>query len=136
MHTLTLKYKPEKPDVTADMMLAELKVIVQDRKKFEEDDLMYNFPDCPEKDRISECMGFFYQNLWNKEISNYIWHEDTEWEDYNIGLKYKGHYSKVSIFYGIGAFCCIVPEKNPDSLKAVFDLEKFKTSDGNISYLE
>ena len=83
-------------------------------------------------------MEFFYQNLWNKEFKEFIYNDpEDEWENYNIQLKYKDHYSKVSIVYGIGSFCVIAPiEKLDEEKSTILNLENIHVmTSGDIVYV-
>lgn len=107
-------------------MFAKLIELVKEQKSFEEESMLYNYEGA-DKDQIWECMEFFYQNLWEKGMREFIWtDEKDEWENYNILLKYKDKYSLVSIVYGIGSFCVI----------ASADEEYMKTHKAEIIDLE
>ena len=78
---------------------------------------------------------------WEKylnEVINRLYNDPKdEWENYHIQLKYKDHFSEVTIIYGIGAFCVIAPIESLDDKKStILDLEKIyvKTS-GDIVYV-
>lgn len=121
-------------------MFAKLIELVKEQKSFEEESMLYNY-DGADKDQIWECMEFFYQNLWEKGLKEFIWSDDKdEWENYNILLKYKDKYSLVSIVYGIGSFCIIAPadEEYMKTHKAeIIDLENVhvKTTGEIILYV-
>lgn len=114
-----------KQKVKRGQMFAKLIDIVKHGKSFEEESLQYNYKG-KDKDQIWECMEFFYQNLWNKEFREFIYTDSKdEWENYHIQLKYKDHFSEVTIVYGIGSFCVIAPKEKLDEEKStILDLEK------------
>lgn len=60
-----------------------------------------------------------------------------EWENYHIQLKYKDHFSEVTIVYGIGSFCVIAPiEKLDEEKSTIFDLEKiYVKTTGDIIFV-
>lgn len=123
-----------------NMIFAKLIELVKEQKTFEEESMLYKY-DGADKDLIWSCMEFFYQNLWEKGMREFIWtDEKDEWENYNILLKYKDQYSQVSIVYGIGSFCVIGPAgkeyiENPKA--QVFNLENIyvKTTGEIILYV-
>ena len=106
-------------------MFSKLIELVKTGKSFEEESLQYNYKG-KDKDQIWECMEFFYQNLWKKEFREFIYNDPKdEWENYHIQLKYKDHFSEVTIVYGIGSFCVIAPIESLDDKKStILDLEK------------
>lgn len=121
-------------------MFAKLIELVKEQKSFEEESMLYNYEGA-DKDQIWECMEFFYQNLWEKGMREFIWTDNNaKWENYNILLKYKDKYSCVSIIYGIGSFCVIAPA-NEEYMKKhkaeIIDLENIhvKTTGEIILYV-
>lgn len=60
-----------------------------------------------------------------------------EWDNYHIQLKYKDHFSEVTIVYGIGSFCVIAPiEKLDEEKSTIFDLEKiYVKTTGDIIFV-
>lgn len=103
--------------------ISKLKELVEKKKTFEEESMLYTYKGA-DKDDIWACMEFFYQNLWVKEFREFIWIDDKDkWENYNIYLKYKDKCSEVNIVYGIGSFCVIKPTDKPNGAK-VLDLDK------------
>ena len=115
--------KMVKHKVELDKMFYKLRELVKEQKSFEEESLQYTYKG-DDKEDIWSCMEFFYANLWTKEFREFIWSDNKDdWENYNVQLKLKDKYSLVTIVYGIGAFCAIVPTTY-DSSKPVLDLEK------------
>ena len=114
-----------KQKVKRNQMFSKLIELVKTGKSFEEESLQYNY-NGKDKDQIWKCMEFFYQNLWKKEFREFIYTDPKdEWENYHIQLKYKDHFSEVTIVYGIGAFCVIAPIESLDDKKStILDLEK------------
>ena len=114
-----------KQKVKRKQMFSKLIELVKTGKSFEEESLQYNY-NGKDKDQIWECMEFFYQNLWKKEFREFIYTDTKdEWENYHIQLKYKDHFSEVTIVYGIGSFCVIAPIETLDDKKStILDLEK------------
>lgn len=126
-----------KQKVKRGQMFSKLIDIVKHGKSFEEESLQYNYKG-KDKDQIWECMEFFYQNLWNKEFREFIYTDSKdEWENYHIQLKYKDHFSDVTIVYGIGSFCVIAPiEKLDEEKSTIFDLEKiYVKTTGDIIFV-
>lgn len=126
-----------KQKVKRSQMFAKLIDIVKYGKSFEEESLQYNYKG-KDKDQIWECMEFFYQNLWNKEFREFIYIDSKdEWENYHIQLKYKDHFSEVTIIYGIGSFCVIAPiEKLDEEKSTILDLEKiYVKTTGDIIFV-
>lgn len=126
-----------KQKVKRDKMFSKLIDIVTKGKSFEEESLQYNYKG-RDKKLIWECMEFFYQNLWNKEFREFIYTDPKdEWENYHIQLKYKDHFSEVTIVYGIGAFCVIAPvESLNDKKSTILDLEKINVKTTGDIYFE
>ena len=114
-----------KEKVNLSKMLSKLKELVEKQKTFEEESMLYQYKG-KDKDEIWACMEFFYKNLWTKEFREYIYTDPKDkWENYNIQLKYKEKYSEVTIVYGIGSFCVIVPQKEgPNKKSKILDLDK------------
>lgn len=126
-----------KQKVKRNQMFSKLIELVKTGKTFEEESMLYNY-NGKDKDLIWSCMEFFYQNLWNKEFKEFIYNDpEDEWENYNIQLKYKDHYSKVSIVYGIGSFCVIAPiEKLDEEKSTILNLENIHVmTSGDIVYV-
>ena len=115
-------------------MLAKLKELVVKQKTFEEERMLYNYKG-KDKDLIWSCMEFFYENLWTKEFREFIYNDETdEWENYHIQLKCKNKFTKVTIVYGIGAFCVIAPLKKQTDKSKILDLDKIIIGKTEIFY--
>ena len=52
-------------------MFAKLIELVKEQKSFEEESMLYNYEGA-DKDQIWECMEFFYQNLWENGMREFI----------------------------------------------------------------
>lgn len=111
---------------TLKTVFKKLKEIVENRFRFEEESMLYTYQG-NDKNEIWLVMEFFYSNLWNKEFRKFNFTDPTdEWENYNFYVHYKGKYSLVSIIYGIGSTCIIVPIEKIEPDKLVLDLDNIK----------
>lgn len=111
---------------TIKTVINKLKEIVENRYRFEEESMLYTYQG-NDKNEIWLVMEFFYSNLWDKEFRKFNFTDPTdEWENYNFYVHYKGKYSLVSIIYGIGSTCIIVPIEKIEPNKLVLDLDNIK----------
>lgn len=111
---------------TLKTVFKKLKEIVENRSRFEEESMLYTYQG-NDKNEIWLVMEFFYSNLWDKEFRKFNFTDPTdEWENYNFYVHYKGKYSLVSIIYGIGSTCIIVPIEKIEPDKLVLDLDNIK----------
>lgn len=111
---------------TLKTVFKKLKEIVENRSRFEEESMLYTYQG-NDKNEIWLVMEFFYSNLWDKEFRKFNFTDPTdEWENYNFYVHYKGKYSLVSIIYGIGSTCIIVPIEKVEPDKLVLNLDNIK----------
>lgn len=111
---------------TLKTVFKKLKEIVENRSRFEEESMLYTYQG-NDKNEIWLVMEFFYSNLWDKEFRKFNFTDPSdEWENYNFYVHYKGKYSLVSIIYGIGSTCIIVPIEKVEPDKLVLDLDNIK----------
>lgn len=111
---------------TLKTVFKKLKEIVENRSRFEEESMLYTYQG-NDKNEIWLVMEFFYSNLWDKEFRKFNFTDPSdEWENYNFYVHYKGKYSLVSIIYGIGSTCIIVPIEKVEPDKLVLNLDNIK----------